>query len=491
MPYYNNRREYFDGALVLYQRDLAISAPSAKTHRQPMWYMRIKVSGMKGRAIVRSTKCTMYEEAYEVAYNEFVRIKSAVRLKQSLDDWSFEQHWNDWYERNLKENSWKEDRVRWHKGYFTRYFNEYFKQNGKSILLNDIDTNFAFGYWQWRQSYWQTDEGKRRITYNRKRKDAKSTTTNNAKKTPSAKTLKMEQSALNQIFYNAYQLGRMTLNIKFTSPTKNSFKDSQRAFFDDEEYKALYRYLDSYRKGVGIFKTVRANANHILQRQQLYWFVLFLANSGLRVGEARLLKWEDIKFNVKMANGDEIAEVRVSANAKTSTERFVQTQPNANTYLKKWKDLSPYSKQSHYVFFGNFSADDTKPKQFTDLNKSFQSVLKRIPYNDREGGLLFNADGKRRSLYSLRHVYASQRLKRGVEIYDLALNMGTSVKNVEAHYSHLLPQQRRERITQMTDFGKETPKSTDLLDEALVLFKEGKLSESAFMEIVTLSKKQS
>ena len=88
-------------------------------------------------------------------------------------------------------------------------------------------------------------------------------------------------------------------------------------------------------------------------------------------------------------------------------------------------------------------------------------------------------------------MYASQRLKRGVEIYDLALNMGTSVKNVEAHYSHLLPQQRRERITQMTDFGKETPKSVDLLDEALVLFKEGKLSESAFMKIVTLSKKQS
>ena len=46
---------------------------------------------------------------------------------------------------------------------------------------------------------------------------------------------------------------------------------------------------------------------------------------------------------------------------------------------------------------------------------------------------------KTRSLYSLRHYYATQRLLDGIPIHDLAQQMGTSVLMISKHYSHLTP----------------------------------------------------
>jgi hypothetical protein len=48
-------------------------------------------------------------------------------------------------------------------------------------------------------------------------------------------------------------------------------------------------------------------------------------------------------------------------------------------------------------------------------------------------------DGRDRSLYSLRHYYATQRILEGVSFGQLANQMGTSVLMIERHYSHLKP----------------------------------------------------
>jgi len=46
MAYYNDKREYFNGGLILYQRDLEVSNPIAKAHNKPKWYMRVKIKGI-------------------------------------------------------------------------------------------------------------------------------------------------------------------------------------------------------------------------------------------------------------------------------------------------------------------------------------------------------------------------------------------------------------------------------------------------------------
>ena len=137
---------------------------------------------------------------------------------------------------------------------------------------------------------------------------------------------------------------------KMRAPTKNN-KPTRRAGFDAEEYRVLVRNLRSYRDCVSIFNDKRLNAWHKLQRQQMYYFVLFLVNSGLRVGEAREMIWSDVKLDVDMGeNNPKIAEVRVSKETKKGQARFVQTQAGANDALKKWREKSPYNKTNDLVW---------------------------------------------------------------------------------------------------------------------------------------------
>ena len=485
MAFYNNSQSFMDGQLLLFQRDLDSQNPKAKTHRAPNWYMRVKIEGRKGRAITKSTKHSKYEDAYAYAIEEFRRITNAVRLGHAVNDWTFEQHWEDWYERNCKSGTWRKGRQDWHLKYYKRYFSEFFvdKRTGKSLLLDAIDVSFNDKYWDWRQGYWTREENAKLLTYNPKRRNAKTKMTGNAVKQPALKTLQMEQSALNQIFFDAVERGRTQQRFRFKAP-KIENSDGQRAGFTADEYKVLTRYLVSYRDAKGIFKRQRLNSIHHLQRKQMYYFVLFLANSGLRVGEARMMKWSDVTFDVEVEGGENIAEVRVSQHTKKNKERYVQTQANGNGHLKNWQAISPHTKADDWVWFS--TGKDNAVKQILDFNKPFQAILKLIPYNDREDGLLNSADGKRRSLYSLRHIYADLRLSQNVSIRDLALNMGTQVTQIEKHYSHLLSRDRRAEIVKSGKAKEKatTQNSNDAVVEALALFKDGKLSEAALMEIV-------
>jgi len=69
--------------------------------------------------------------------------------------------------------------------------------------------------------------------------------------------------------------------------------------------------------------------------------------------------------------------------------------------------------------------------QSKGMHRSFEQFLKDL-------GILKDKFGDNRTLYSLRHTYATFSLIDGrVGIHDLARQMGTSVEMIEKHYSHL------------------------------------------------------
>lgn len=154
--------------------------------------MRLKVAGRKGY-ITKSTKLTIYEDAYEFAKGELLRLQHAAKLGHSMDEYTFEKHWNDWFERNKRNGTWKEERANWHKNYFKRYFKDYFSNaDNSSMLLNDITIQHAAEYWDWRKNYWKQDKAEKLRDYNPKRRGAKTLGTGNAKENPAVKTLLME-----------------------------------------------------------------------------------------------------------------------------------------------------------------------------------------------------------------------------------------------------------------------------------------------------------
>jgi integrase len=68
------------------------------------------------------------------------------------------------------------------------------------------------------------------------------------------------------------------------------------------------------------------------------------------------------------------------------------------------------------------------------IQRSFKQFLK-------DSGLLYGvgSDAKR-TLYSLRHTYATLQLMDGRGIHELARQMGTSVAMLEQHYSKITPE---------------------------------------------------
>ena len=66
--------------------------------------------------------------------------------------------------------------------------------------------------------------------------------------------------------------------------------------------------------------------------------------------------------------------------------------------------------------------------------RSFNGLFTKLM---KDSGLRLNAQGQQRTLYSLRHTYATAELLAGTDIHTLAKQMGTSVLMLERHYSKL------------------------------------------------------
>jgi integrase len=198
---------------------------------------------------------------------------------------------------------------------------------------------------------------------------------------------------------------------------------SRRDDFDEKDWKKLTRHLQEFVKIEN--RAVRRD------RMMLRDYVLILANTGIRPGEARTLKWRDVR-EVDGADGE--ANVVLMVNGKTGKRDVVARSAEVKKYFQRIRVLR----------MTEMTTDET-PKPTLDLDslifchkdgsaigsfkKSFAALLKAAKVEtDSHGGA--------RTIYSLRHTYATFRLHHGVNQYMLARNMGTSVAMIEKHYGH-------------------------------------------------------
>jgi integrase len=56
------------------------------------------------------------------------------------------------------------------------------------------------------------------------------------------------------------------------------------------------------------------------------------------------------------------------------------------------------------------------------------------------------AFSRKRTAYSFRHTYASNQVRKGTDIYTLAINMRTSVRMIETYYSDVIPDERAKQL---------------------------------------------
>ncbi|HEX3501853.1 MAG TPA: hypothetical protein VHU22_00515 [Xanthobacteraceae bacterium] len=146
---------------------------------------------------------------------------------------------------------------------------------------------------------------------------------------------------------------------------------------------------------------------------------------------------------------------------KTRKSRHVMSQPSCVGWLKEWKETSHYNGPHDYVWYGQSSQGEPQ-KVATDLNKTFQAFLKSIEYHGRKDGLLCDVEGNRRSLYSLRHFHAEQRILSGVSYEFLTKNMDTSIEQLVKHYEQTTSRQHAAEITKVKFVKGKSKVPTDV-----------------------------
>lgn len=364
-----------DGRVILYKREGL---------KNPVYQARLRVPNAAGYKIV-STKTADLRAAERFALNLYEDLYMTVRAGGSIKPRTFKQVFEEWEKTvaatatTRQGKSWQGtvDRI---KSYAIEFF-------GAKKITEIGEGDFA-DYWVWRK-------------------------TNYARKEPTNGTLKRERASLMPVFKYAVTKGYITALPTGSAP---SAKAVRRPTFTLAEWRSLARKMRDW---------VKAAPSKVIWRdrfvaQQTF---LILANTGMRIGELRGLRWSDLR-TVKTEDGTRlVAYVRGKTGA-----REVVFQQGADEYVKRLYDLRVSETAANGSLDRNglvICHPDGAAVQ--TMKKSFESVLKFA-------GISAGRDGGTRTLYSLRHFYATQRLSHETSPFLLAKQMGTSVEMLEKFY---------------------------------------------------------
>ena len=161
--------------------------------------------------------------------------------------------------------------------------------------------------------------------------------------------------------------------------------------------------------------------------------ILIACNTGMRPAEMKNLRWRDI-MPAKDREGREIVVLFVQGRSKS---RKLVAPRSVGDYLERIRVISKATEPNDRVF------TNVTGKPAKTLDSSLIADLLNEA-NLREG-----TQGVPRSTYCFRHTHATLRLQvKGVDVYFLAEQMGTSVHMIESHYGHVNTIKHADRVLQ-------------------------------------------
>ena len=369
-----------DGRVILYKR---------VGLKNLVYQARLRIPNAAGYKIV-TTKTGNLREAERIALNLYEDLYMTVRAGGAIKPRSFKQVFEEWEKTvttasTRQGKSWQGtvDRI---KSYAIGFF-------GVKKITEIGEGDFA-DYWVWRKS-------------------------NYARKLPSNGTLKRERASLMPVFKYAVTKGYISTLPVGSAP---SAKSVRRPTFTLEEWRVLSRKMREW---------VKASQSKVILRDRMVaqQTFLILANTGVRIGELRSLRWSDLR-TVKTEEGTRLVGY---VRGKTGA-REVVFQQGAEEYVKRLYDMR---QQEVVEAAGDVSSPQLDRNQIVvchpdgsaiqTMKRSFESLLKFA-------GISAQRDGGTRTLYSLRHFYATQRLSHETSPFLLAKQMGTSVEMLEKFY---------------------------------------------------------
>ncbi len=360
----------------------------------------------------QAEKLPLQSKSFSDVLTEYIKLRQAdyERGQQQATTAAAKQHTSIYMLRQIK-----------------RVANFWHEYCGKMAVVK-IDNAVLADYVGWRKEYYS-------------KKDP-ALIPKNAKLHPKAKTLEWETTFAKTVIKYAHERGYRG---KAQLPTWR-YKAKEkivRPTFTVPEYIRIYERMRKWIRETD-------NVEWRYTRELLRDYVLILANSGMRVGEANNLKESDIvaftdekgrknyMFNVRGKTG------KRTVIARTNVVRYVDRVLKRNAEWKeRWASkVEPNPSRSNRRKDGSLRTAGIATSdgggdwffRMTDGNAvitlidQFKAVLSSI-------NLTHNREGQPYTLYSLRHFYAVQMLSRAkIGVFDVARNMGTSVQIIEQYY---------------------------------------------------------
>lgn len=226
--------------------------------------------------------------------------------------------------------------------------------------------------------------------------------------------------------------------------TQSKMRDERRAWFSPTEYRRLYHATRQYARS-------KRDPRWQEAAETLHDYVLIMANTGLRVGESRNLRFCDVEIvrgkaedgtnrswlklmNIKGKRGETAEPATSYWGAKRPFERICERRFGS----KEWRQ------STDLVFPHNHRALFNKILEQTGLKHA-----------------MIGRKNIKRDFVSFRHSYITFRLLAGASPFVVAKNCRTSVEIIERHYARYLDDNKTvedlNRVTiEKAHFGVET-----------------------------------
>jgi integrase len=402
----------FEGKLLLYSRNGIFHTRIYKGNRQYFY------KSLKTRELAKAKDLAMrayYELEFRKEQNLPIDKKRFSDILNEYEQLRASQNARGTYRQSNKQNQQQtSDYMLRQIRRVSKFWHEYCGNK----LIEKIDNALLRDYVDWRRDYYRRMPAKQRPR--------------NHSINPSDKTLEWETTYALTVLKWATERGYRG-NLSVPTFRHKAQRGKTRPAFSIEEYRKLYKGMRRW-----IWNAKGMPPKQRYTRELLRDYVLILANSGMRVGEANNLRVSDlVKFK------DDLGRELYGFNVDGKTgKRFVVLRAAAKPYVdrclarnelwqEEWQHNAANGAKKHNrktAKHADWLFRMSDGNQVITLIDQFRQVLKLAD-------ITHSTDGESYSLYSLRHFYAVQMLRAGkVNVFDVARNMGTSVQIIESYY---------------------------------------------------------
>lgn len=254
-------------------------------------------------------------------------------------------------------------------------------------------------------------------------------------------TLHQYKNAIRMVLNYAYRQGILKQLPQFKDEYDTTKNTATRAWFTKDEYSKLH---NSIRKHADYLET-RDKLQHQHARE-LYDYVIFGTNTGMRVGELNACRFCDVRIVVEKLTDKKILVIsnikgkRGVGNCQSfygAVDAFLRIVKRRGLTIAQAKESTEKLFLVHHrVMFNNIL--EKKKLKMTNTNPP-----------------------TKRDFVSLRSTYICFRLLHGAPIYEIANNCRTSVKMIQDHYAKHLGGQLMRNINRIKfdSWENESPKN--------------------------------